>query len=77
MDVEKSEAVVFSKFLNHLRCARQVHYVSLLDQKVRRSELLADSADKSVLTGTSSELEYIDSVFVIDIQVCDSLVDGF
>ena len=74
--VKQSESVVLSEFLDHFRLPGEVEYIALLELKVRRSQLLVYSTHESVLTAASAQLKDIDSVFLVDIQVCDSLADS-
>ena len=69
MTVEESEGIVGSETLYLLRLTRKVKHVILLQHKVRRRQLLVDSADKSVLSCTATKLQHIYTVFPVYVQV--------
>ena len=73
--VKQSESVVLSEFLDHFRLSGKVEHIALLELKVRRSQFLIHCAYESVLTAASAQLEDIDSVFLVNVQICDSLAD--
>ena len=76
MSVDESERVVGCEFLYLVRVSRKIKYVTLLDEQIRRCELLVHSADEPVRTGASAELQHIDSIFPINVQVDNCLADS-
>ena len=73
MLVQQAESIILDESVYMLHLSGEIQDIALLQDEVRRCKLLADRAHETVLSGTASELQDVDPVFLVDVQICNRL----